>query len=85
MSDDYPIVVKNDGIVVKTKMMKAEEIYHCVYQNKLYLFFKDEHEMLNCYEVEDSEAAEAIKANPDSESIKEILQKYAKKHQEKQQ
>lgn len=84
MSDDYPIVVKEDGIVVKPKMMKAEEIYHCVYRDKLYLFFKDENEILNCYEVEDKEAAEAIRANPDSDSIKEILQKYAKKYQEQQ-
>lgn len=83
MAEDYPIIVKEDGIVVKPKMMKNDEIYHCIYRDKLYLFFKDEQELLNCYEVEDKEAMEAIKANPDSDSIKNILAEYAKKQQEK--
>lgn len=82
MNEDYPIVTKPDGIVVKPKLMKKEEIYHCFYQDKLYLFFKDENELLNCYEVEDKEAVEAIKSNPDSEAIKNILQDFAKKYQQ---
>lgn len=82
MSEEYPIIVKGDGIIVKAKNMKKEEIYHCVYRSKVYLFFKDEHELLNCYEVEDMEAAEAIKANPSSDSIKNILENYVKKHRE---
>jgi len=81
MGEDYPVMVKEDGIIVKPTMMKKEEIYHCVYQNKVYLFFKDENELLNCYEVEDKEVAEAIKSSPDSDSIKNILQEYAKKQQ----
>jgi hypothetical protein len=83
MGEDYPVIVKEDGIVVKPKMMKNDEIYHCVYRDKLYLFFKDEQELLNCYEVEDKEAIEAIKANPDSDSIRNILEEYAKKQREK--
>jgi hypothetical protein len=79
MGEDYPVMVKEDGIIVKPTMMKKEEIYYCVYRNKVYLFFKDENELLNCYEVEDKEVAEAIKASPDSDSIKNILQEYAKK------
>ncbi|MGH9909357.1 MAG: hypothetical protein ACRD32_01825 [Nitrososphaerales archaeon] len=84
MSEEYPIIVKGDGIIVKAKNMKKEEIYHCIYGDKVYLFFKDEHELLNCYEVEDKEAAEAIKANPDSDSIKNILENYLKKQQGEQ-
>ena len=83
MDDDYPIVAKKDGIVIKTEKMDVDKIYQCVYQDRVYLFFKDEHELLNCYEVEDKEAAEAIKANPDSNSVKTILEKAAKKQQEK--
>jgi hypothetical protein len=81
--DDYPIVAKDDGIMIKTEMMEVDKIYHCIYQNKVFLFFKDEQQMLNCYEVEDTETAEAIKSSPDSESIKAILEKAAKKQQEK--
>jgi len=83
MDDDYPIVAKSDGIVIKTEKMEVDKIYSCIYQDRVYLFFKDEHELLNCYEVEDKEAAEAIKSNPDSASIKTILEKTAKKQQEK--
>ncbi|MFQ5941368.1 MAG: hypothetical protein ACE5KA_06700 [Nitrososphaerales archaeon] len=83
MVEDNPIIVKEDGIVVKPSVMKNDEIYHCVYHDKLYLFFKDEQELLNCYEVEDKEAAAAILDNPDSDSIKNILEKFAKKQQSK--
>ena len=81
MSEDYPIVVKDDGMTVKPKMMNDNEIYHSVYHNKLYLFFKDENELLKCYEVADNEIAEAIMTNPDSDSIKNILDDYTKKQQ----
>ncbi len=83
MDDDYPIVATNDGIVIKTEKMQVDKIYHCIHQNKVFLFFKDEQQMLNCYEVEDAETAEAIKSSPDSKSIKAILEKAAKKQQEK--
>ena len=83
MGNDDPIVAKEDGIVIKTEKMEVDKIYPCIYQNRVYLFFKDEHELLNCYEVEDKEAAEAIKANPDSDSIKTILEKVARKQQQK--
>jgi len=79
MSDDYPVIAKDDGIVIKTEKMEVDKIYPCIYQDKVFLFFKDEHELLNCYEVEDKEAAEAIKANPDSDSIRAILERQAKK------
>jgi len=82
MGED-PIVAKKDGIVIKTEKMEVDKIYPCIYQDRIYLFFKDEHELLNCYEVEDKETAEAIKANPDSDSIKTILEKAAKKQQQK--
>jgi len=83
MGNDDPIVAKEDGIVIKTEKMEVDKIYPCIYQNRVYLFFKDEHELLNCYEVEDKEAAEAIKANQDSDSIKTILEKVARKQQQK--
>ena len=83
MDDDYPIVAKNDGIVIKTEKMEVDKIYHCIYQDKVFLFFKDEQQLLNCYEVEDVETAETIRSNPDPESIKAILEKAVKKQQEK--
>ncbi|MFQ5970067.1 MAG: hypothetical protein ACE5J2_06200 [Nitrososphaerales archaeon] len=84
MSDDYPVIAKKDGIVIKTEKMEVDKIYPCIYQNKVFLFFKDEQGLLSCYEVEDKEAAEAIKANPDSDSIKAVLERQAKKQQRQQ-
>ncbi len=83
MMDDYPVVVREDGIVIKTEKMEVDKIYSCVYEDRVYVFFKDEHELLNCYEVEDKEAAEAIKANPDPEAIKIILKNAAEKQKGK--
>jgi hypothetical protein len=84
MDEDYPVIAKEEGIVIKAERMEVDRIYQCVYQNRVYLFFKDEDELLNCYEVEDEEAAEAIKANPDSDSVKRILQEAARKQQKKE-
>ncbi len=81
--EDSPIFAKQDGIVIKTEKMVVDKIYSCVYQNKVYIFSKDEHGLLSCYEVEDKETAEAIKADPDSDSIKTILENAVKKQQGK--
>ena len=83
MDDEYPVVARENGIIIKTEKMEVDKIYHCIYQDRLYLFCKDADELLNCYEVEDGEAAEAIKAHPDSDSVKKILEEAAKKQQEK--
>ena len=79
LNEDYPVIVKEDGIVVKTKIMEIDKIYYCVYRSRTFLFFKDENELVNCYEVEDKEVAEAIICDPDSDSIKGILGKYLDK------
>ena len=81
LNEDNPLIVKEDGIVVKTKIMEIDKIYYCVYRNRTFLFFKDENELVNCYEVEDKEVAEAIRLDPDSDSIKNILGKYLDKRQ----
>ncbi len=81
LNEDYPLIVKEDGIVVKTKIMEIDKIYYCVYGRRTFLFFKDENELVNCYEVEDKEVAEAIICDPDSDSIKSILGKYLDKQQ----
>ena len=74
-ADDYPVVAGQDGIKLKTEKMAADRLYHCVYDNKVFLFYKDEEGLLHCYEVEDQDAAREIAANPSE--IESILQKYA--------
>jgi hypothetical protein len=47
--DDYPVVTGQDGIKLKTEKMEADHLYHCVYDNKVFLLYKDENELLHCY------------------------------------
>ena len=75
MVDDYPVVVEEGGIKLRTEKMVADQLYHCIYDNKVFLFYKDEEGMLNCYEVENPEAVREIANNPSD--IESILKKYA--------
>jgi hypothetical protein len=72
---DYPVVVGPDGIKLRTEKMVPDELYHCIYENKVFLFFKDEHGMLNCYEVDDPTAVSEIASDPSR--LEQILSKYA--------
>ena len=78
MSDEseYPISVDTQGrIKLKTENMTKDKLYHCVADEKVFLFFKDEDEMLNCYEIEDIQVVNAIKERP--AEIEDILKKFA--------
>jgi hypothetical protein len=74
-ADEYPVVAGQDGIKLKTEKMAADRLYHCVYDNKVFLFYKDEDSLLHCYEVENPEAVREITANPSD--VEGILEKYA--------
>ena len=74
-NDEYPVVAGQGGIKLKTEKMMADQLYHCVYDNKLFLFYKDEEGLLHCYEVENPEAVREISANPSE--LESILKKYA--------
>ena len=51
------------------------ELHHCIYDNKVFLFYKDEESLLHCYEVQNPEAVKEIEQNPSQ--IDSILQKRA--------
>ena len=72
---DYPVAAGSDGIKLKTEKMVPDELYHCIYDNKVFLFYKDQEGLLNCYEVGDPLAVEEIAKNPSE--IENILKKYA--------
>ena len=74
-AEDYPVVAGSDGIKLKTEKMIADQLYHCIYDGKVFLFYKDEEGLLHCYEVENPDAVREIAANPSE--IERILQKYA--------
>ena len=73
--EDYPVVIGQDGIKIKTDKMDKEKLYHCVFEDKVYLFYKDDMELLHCYEVQDPAAVSEIIRNP--ADIENILKKYS--------
>lgn len=75
VSDDYPVAINEEGIKIKTEKMAPEQLYHCIFENKVYLFYKDDMSLLHCYEVEDPDAVKEIIQNP--KDIEGILKKCA--------
>ena len=47
-----PISADENGIKLKPEIMEKEKLYHCIFNDKVFLVFKDEQEFLNCYEIE---------------------------------
>jgi hypothetical protein len=75
IDDDYPVVAGQDGIKIKTEKMETDELYHCIYDNKVFLFYKDEQSLLHCYEVEHPDAVREIAEKPSE--LHSILKRYA--------
>ena len=69
-------MINDNGIKLNTDKMIREELYHCIYQNRIFLFFKDNDDMLHCYEISDIDTINDIKENP--ENIHKILNNLAK-------
>ena len=74
-SDEYPVLAGQEGIKIKTEKMEADQLYHCIYDGKVFLFYKDEEGLLHCYEVENPDAVREIAARPSE--LENILKKYA--------
>jgi len=76
---DYPVVAESEGVKIKPELMEIEKLYYCMFQDKVLLFFKDQGEMLNCYEIEEKEIVDAVKTSSSAEDIENILQKFVDK------
>tara|TARA_B100000809_G_C15132556_1_gene529132 strand:+ start:3812 stop:4060 length:249 start_codon:yes stop_codon:yes gene_type:complete len=74
----YPISAEKDGVKIKPELMEKEKMYHCIYNDKVVLIFKDQNEILNCYEIEDEQIVSKVKLSKE-EDIEEILEEYISK------
>ena len=74
----YPLSSEKDGIKIQPDKMQPETLYHCVFQNKVMLVYKDHNEILNCYEIDDAEIVLKVKTSSE-ENIENILEKYIEK------
>ena len=71
---EYPVIVQPDGIKLQPEKMVIDQLYHCIFEKRVFLFYKDEQELLHCYEVDDPMAVKEISENP--MEIENILKKY---------
>ena len=71
-----PISTDDDGIKIKPELMEKEKLYHCIFQDKVMLVYKDDHDVLNCYEIEEKELVEKIRQNSTNESLEKIFEEY---------
>ena len=74
----YPISAEKDGVKIKPELMEKEKMYHCIFNDKVVLIFKDQNEILNCYEIEDKQIVSKVKLSKE-EDIEEILEEYISK------
>lgn len=75
----YPVTVEEDGIKIKPEKMEKEKLYHCIFKNKILLFYKDEQEILNCYEIEEAEIVEKVKTCTNTDDVGKIFEEYIRK------
>ena len=75
---DYPIVVEPEGVKIRSEKMEVDRLYYCIYQEKILLFYKEQNEMLNCYEITEKDVVEEVKQSQ-SGDIEKILQQYVEK------
>ena len=74
----YPLSSGKDGIKIQPDKMELETLYHCIYQNKIMLVYKDHNVILNCYEIDDNEIVSRVKTS-NKENIEKILEEYIEK------
>ncbi len=72
----YPLSSDDNGVKVKPEHMEKEKLYHCIFKDKVLLFFKDEDDILNCYEIEENELVEKVKASSNNDAVQKILEEY---------
>jgi len=75
------VIITDSGIKLNPDKMIKEELYHCIYENRIFLFFKDNEDVLHCYEISDIDTINKIKQNPDKIDI--ILNNLAKDYSKK--
>jgi hypothetical protein len=63
-------------IKINPDIMIIEKLYPIIYDNSIFLFYKDENELINCYEITDKSTVEKAMLNPDK--IIEILEELDK-------
>ena len=70
-------MVLRNGIKLKPEIMEKEKLYHCIFNDKVFLVFKDEQEFLNCYEIEEKEIVDKV-ISSQTHDVDNILNEFIK-------
>jgi len=76
---DYPLIAETDGVKLKPELMEKEKLYHCIFKDKVMLVYKDNQDILNCYEIEEKELVDQVKQCSENGEIEKIFEDYIKK------
>ena len=71
-----PLTAGDDGIKIKPELMEKEKLYHCIFQDKVLLVYKDSQDILNCYEIEEKELVKKVKQNSGNDNLEKIFEEY---------
>ncbi len=75
---DYPVSANEDGVNIRPENMEKEKLYHCIFEEKILLFFKDNQDILNCYEIEEKKLVDQVKSHTNDHNIEKIFENYLK-------
>ena len=77
----YPLIAEKEGIKIKPEHMEKEKLYHCIFNEKVILVYKDSQDVMNCFEIEEKELVDQIKqCKDDDERVEKIFEDYIQKN-----
>ncbi len=74
----YPVSPGADGVKIRPENMEKEKLYHCIFKDKVLLFYKDVQDILNCFEIEEEDLVQKIKALTNKDDVEKFLEEYIK-------
>ena len=72
----YPVSTGDGGIKIQPENMEKEKLYHCIFKDKVLLFYKDVQDVLNCYEIDEEDLVQKIKAINNKDEVEKFLEEY---------
>ena len=72
----YPVTTGDDGVKIQPENMDQEKLYHCVFKDKVLLFYKDVQDVLNCFEIEEEDLVQKIKTIANNDDVEKFLEEY---------
>ena len=79
-----PVTSEKGGIKIKPEQMEKEKLYHCIFQDKILLVYKDSQGILNCFEIEEKDLVDKVKNCDNDDNLELIFEEYVEKKNIKQ-